>query len=184
MEEKYWIWLSRIEGVGAIKIKRLLEKYKTPKEIWNLPKEELIKQKGLGEKVVEQILNQEYKKNLEQYCYYMKKNKIGMITILDSNYPENLKHIYDPPMILYYKGNKDLLQNENRIAIIGCRQCSPYGKEMAIKFSYELAKKGSIIISGMARGIDSYAHIGCLKAKRKNDCYFRKWVRPNLPKRK
>ena len=94
----------------------------------------------------------------------MKKYKINMITLLDLEYPQKLRHIYDAPVILYYKGNKDLLHNKNIIAMIGCRQCSQYGKEIAIKFSYELAKNKINIISGMAKGIDSYAHIGCMKA--------------------
>lgn len=160
---KYWIWLSRIEGLGPIKIKSLLEKYKTPERIWTLNKSELMQIKGIGENVANNILKKEYRENLEQYVKYMEKYNIGIITIKDEDYPKDLLHIYDAPAILYYKGNKELLHT-NMIAIIGCRDCSLYGKEVSIKFSQELAKKGITIISGMAKGIDSYSHIGCIKA--------------------
>ena len=79
-------------------------------------------------------------------------------------YPEKLTHIYAPPAKLYVLGNETIL-NEPSIAIIGCRQASDYGKKVAYEFAYQLAKKGIIIISGLARGIDSCAHLGAVKAK-------------------
>lgn len=81
-------------------------------------------------------------------------------------YPEKLTHIYAPPAKLYVLGNEDIL-DKPAIAIIGCRQASNYGKKVAYEFAYQLAKKGIIIISGLARGIDSYAHLGAVKAKGK-----------------
>lgn len=160
---EYWIWLSRIEGLGPIKIKELLKQYKTPEDIWNLDKNELMQTKGIGENIADNILKKEYRENLEQYVKYMKKYNIGIMTIKDKDYPKNLLHIYDAPAILYYKGDKELLHT-NIIAMVGCRECSDYGKEVSIKFSYELAKCDITIISGMAKGIDSYSHIGCIKA--------------------
>lgn len=164
---KYWIWLSRIEGLGPIKIKQLLDIYKTPERIWKLSKEELIRTKGIGEKIANKIIDITYRKDLEQYVNYMKKYHIGIITILDNDYPKKLKQIYDAPMILYYKGNKELLNHSHIIGMIGCRECSKYGKQVALSFSYELAKQGICIISGMAKGIDSYSHKGCINAKGK-----------------
>lgn len=159
---EYWIWLSRIEGLGPIKIKELLKQYKTPENIWELDKNKLMQTKGIGENIANSILKKEYRENLEQYVKYMKKYNIGIMTIKDKDYPKNLLHIYDAPAILYYKGDKELLHT-NIIAMVGCRECSDYGKEVSIKFSYELAKCGITIISGMAKGIDSYSHIGCIK---------------------
>ena len=160
---EYWIWLSRIEGLGPIKIKELLKQYKRPENIWELDKNKLMQTKGIGENIANSILKKEYRENLEQYVKYMKKYNIGIITIDDKDYPKKLLHIYDAPAILYYKGDKKLLHTDI-IAMIGCRECSNYGKEVSIKFSYELAKNGITIISGMAKGIDSYSHIGCIKA--------------------
>lgn len=161
---EYWIWLSRIEGLGPIKTRQLLDRFKTPEEIWKLSKEELIKIKGIGEKIANNIVDVSYRENLEQYVEYMKKYNIGMITVFDENYPERLKHIYDAPMLLYYKGNKKLLKYSCIIGMVGCRGCSEYGKQVALSFSNELAKQGVCVISGMAKGIDSYSHIGCIQA--------------------
>ena len=94
------------------------------------------------------------------------KNKIKIIKLGDEKYPENLKHIYSKPQALYVLGNENLL-NEISIAIIGCRNCSKYGAQNAYKFGYELAQKGFCIVSGFARGIDTYAHLGAVKAKGK-----------------
>lgn len=163
-EQCYWIWLSRIEGLGPIKIKKLLEIYKTPEQIWKLSKKELVAIKGIGEKLAEKILDLSYRENLNNYISYMQKYDIGIITIQDENYPEKLKHIYDSPVMLYYRGNKELLTNSKIVAMVGCRECSKYGEYVSKKFSYELAKKGICIISGMAKGIDSYSHLGCIGA--------------------
>lgn len=84
----------------------------------------------------------------------------------DENYPEKLKNIYAPPAKLYLLGDENIL-NMPSIAIIGCRQASDYGKKVAFRFAYELAKKGIVIISGLARGIDTYSHLGAVKANGK-----------------
>ena len=96
----------------------------------------------------------------------IEKSKIKRIQLGDDNYPEKLKNIYCKPQNLYLIGNEDLL-NCKSIAIIGCRDCTDYGKKNSYKFGYELAKKGICVISGLARGIDTFAHIGALKAKGK-----------------
>ena len=89
--------------------------------------------------------------------------KIKVIKLEDKNYPEKLKNIYAKPEKLYVLGNEELLNN-NSIAIIGSRDCTKYGIQNALRFSYGLAKKNICIISGFARGIDTYAHIGAIKA--------------------
>ena len=91
----------------------------------------------------------------------IKKEKIQEIKIEDQNYPEKLRHIYNPPKKLYVLGNSDLL-NKKAIAIIGCRQYSEYGKKASTYFARELAKKDITIISGLAKGIDTYAHQGAI----------------------
>jgi len=92
--------------------------------------------------------------------------EIKIIKIGDEDYPEKMKHIYRPPLKLYVVGNTEIL-NKKGIAIIGCRNCSEYGACNAYKFGYELAKKELNIISGFARGIDTYGHKGAIDAKGK-----------------
>lgn len=166
-KQYYWIWLSRIEGLGPIKTKQLLEIYESPEQIWKISKKELTNIKGIGEKLAEKILDVKYRENLSKYISYMQKYNIGIITIQDKIYPEKLRNIYDSPVILYYKGNKQLLNDSKIVAMIGCRECSEYGKYVSKEFSYELAKKDICIISGMAKGIDSYSHLGCIEARGK-----------------
>lgn len=160
---KYWIWFSRIEKLSVIKKELLLKKFKTPQNIWSLKKQELATITELDENDVKQILEMKYRENLDKYQNYIEKNKIQIITICDTNYPEQLKNIYDKPIVLYALGNTDIL-HKTGVAIVGCRDCSEYGKKTALKIGYELAKKDLCIISGLAKGIDKYSHIGALEA--------------------
>ncbi len=165
-EIQYWIWLSRIEKLGSIKTQKLLKKYGHPKNIWNAKKEELLKVEGIGEETAKQILKEEYRINLNKYEKYMKEHNIELIHIYDKYYPEKLKKIYDPPIVLYIKGDKTIL-SEFSLAIIGCRNHTKYGEIVAKNISYEIAKNKIVTISGLAIGIDSIAHIQTLKAKGK-----------------
>lgn len=87
----------------------------------------------------------------------MIKNSIDIISIQDEEYPEILKNIYDPPLYLYIRGNKKILK-ENSIAIVGCRECTQYGKKVAWELAYNIAKQNINIVSGLAKGIDGVAH--------------------------
>lgn len=159
---KYWIWFSKLENISPKILNNLLHKYKTPQNIWQKAEEDLIAD-GIKEKHIKEILNQKHRQNLDKYVEYMVKNNIGIIKIIDEDYPYKLKSIYDPPVILYYKGNKKIL-NEQSIAIVGCRKCTTYGKNVSIKFACELAKNNINVVSGLAEGIDSYSHIGALNS--------------------
>lgn len=86
-----------------------------------------------------------------------------ILKIEDENYPEKLKNIDNPPKQLYILGNEKILDNFG-LAIIGCRQYSEYGKKVAKELSFKLAKQGINIISGLAKGIDSFSHMGCMVA--------------------
>lgn len=165
-ERKYWVWLSFMKGLGSKRILELLKHYPNPKEIYKLSKKELLKIKGIGEQLANTILEEETRMLAEKQNLYMEKNKIQLLTIEDEEYPEPLKQMYDAPVSLYVKGDISIL-NQFGIAIIGSRQCSDYGKIMTKKFAYGLAKEDVIIISGLAKGIDSYAHLGCLEANKK-----------------
>ena len=94
----------------------------------------------------------------------IKTNQIQVIHIKDENYPQLLKQIYNPPKEIYVIGNKEILK-EKSIAIVGCRDATEYGKKAAKYFAYKLSKRGIHIISGLAKGVDSYAHIGAITAQ-------------------
>ena len=162
-KQRYWIWLSLISNLGSKRKQLLLDIYKKPEDIYKTTYSDLVKIKGIGEKLAKSIIDKKIKEKVGKHIEYMKKHEIGIISIYDKEYPEILKNIYDPPISLYFMGNKEILK-EKSIAIIGCRNASDYGKKAAKYFSYQLANKGLITISGLAKGIDSYAHIGTICA--------------------
>lgn len=158
-DKKYWIWFSLIKGLGVKKKQRLLEIYENPKRIYNQSRNELLKINGIGIETVNNIFDKAIKEAVNKHISYMIKNNIDIIPIVDKNYPQSLKQIYDPPTSLYVKGNKQILNNRG-VAIIGCREASEYGKKASKYFGYNLSKNGVNIISGLAKGVDSYSHIG------------------------
>ncbi len=162
--KRYWIWLSLIPNLGVKRKQKLLEIYQNPEEIFNAKEKELIKIGGIGENTIKNILDIKVRQIVDKHIEYMWKNKIGIITIQDKEYPKILKKIYDSPISLYYKGNKNILENQ-AFGIVGCRDATEYGKSAAKYFSYNLTKKGFNIISGLAKGVDSYAHIGSICAQ-------------------
>lgn len=106
-----------------------------------------------------------------------------IIKIGDKDYPESLKNIYDPPEKLYVMGDEKIL-NEFGIGIVGTRMASMYGKDITKSLAYGLAKHGINVISGMARGIDTEAHIGTLMAKGKTIAVLGSGFRTYLSRRK
>lgn len=159
--KRYWIWLSLIKNLGSKRKLKLLELYKNPEGIYKLTKEELININGIGEAIANDIIISKNEKILNYHIKYMKENNIKIININEREYPQALKKIYDPPISLYVKGNIEKLNNKN-IGIVGCRECTTYGKKSAEYFSYNLSKQNINIVSGLAKGIDSYAHLGSL----------------------
>lgn len=157
--KKYWIWLSIID-ISPEKIKQCLEKYNI-ETLWKLKKEI---NKFFTKEEIEKIQNLKYRKNLILHEQYMLEHNIELITIYDEDYPEKLRYINNPPICLYCLGNKEIFKQKS-IAVIGSRECSNYGKTMSQAFSYLMAKNNIAVISGLAKGIDSAAHIGAMQAK-------------------
>lgn len=102
--------------------------------------------------------------------------EIKCLTIKNEEYPQKLKEIINPPKKLYVMGNSKILNGE-MIAMVGGRECSKYGKGVAQKLGYELGKKKIMVVSGMARGIDAYSHIGAIQAGIPTIAVLRMWGR-------
>lgn len=135
-------------------------------------KEELIllNLANIGKKTLEKLsmekinsIKKEREKDLEVELKLIKKHNVEIVTIFDENYPKLLKEIYSPPIVLYVMG-KILKEDEFAIAIVGSRFASVYGITTAERLGYELASKGVVVVSGLARGIDTAGHKGALKA--------------------
>lgn len=156
------VGLNLVAEIGTIRLNRLLEVFGTPENILKAPYEKLISVFGIGEKIAHNITSLKAG-DIEQELGLARKHNLKIITRDDSDYPENLKNIYDPPIVLYVKGNLNA-QDKLSIAIVGSRRASFYGLTAAEKFAYELAGLGVNIVSGLAYGIDTQAHKGALRA--------------------
>lgn len=158
---KYWLALSFIPGIGRVLYKKLVEHFGSPEKIFSLSAEELKRIDGIGEKLARSILDYNWKEEVAKEISLIQQGNVQVITLSDEEYPENLKKIYDPPTFIYLKGNikKD---DERAIAIVGSRKATTYGRLMAEKLSRELVYNGVTVVSGMARGIDTFSHKGAL----------------------
>ncbi len=162
MDKKYWVSLLNSTLISSKKLQKLLKYFNSGEKIWNASNKELEESKVLTFKEIIELKKWIYKNNPEEIWLKLKNDGIKVVTIKEKKYPFLLKSIYDPPPLLYYKGQ--LIKTENTIAIVGSRKATPYGKKVAEQISKRLSEIGLTIISGMARGIDSYSHKGALIA--------------------
>lgn len=161
------VLLNMIPSLGCVSIRRLLEKYNSPSRIFSESEYNLSRIEGITARKISAIKKAESTLDLDAELNLAKENGINIVTILDSRYPESLKNIYDPPPVLYIKG--DLLDCDyNAIAIVGSRRASFYGISTASRLSSQLANLGITIVSGLARGIDTASHRGALQVKGRN----------------
>lgn len=158
----YWLALSLTPGVGSILIKRLLDRFKTPEAVFRASLKELVRIEGLGEKVAGEIRKGPSEKAVKGELSLLEKTGGKVVTLKDGDYPTRLKDIYDPPALLYLRGELRI-EDELAVAIVGSRKTSAYGREVTEKIGEDLARHGVTVVSGMARGIDSVAHKGALQ---------------------
>ncbi len=157
-----WIALKMIPNLGNIIYKRLLEKFGDPEAIFRARLDELLEIEGMRAATAKNIIAQAWQGDPEAEVAKLKKSGTRVITFFDSCYPQDLKEIHDPPPLLYLKGN-NIPQNKMVIAVIGSRNPTHYGLKITKEICKSLAIRNIVIASGMARGIDSAAHWGCLK---------------------
>ncbi|MDD3840422.1 MAG: DNA-processing protein DprA [Clostridia bacterium] len=161
--KKYLIWLYSVPGLGLYRTRKLLEYFGDAEQVWKADADQLLNVNSIGPKTVEQILKYRDKRKFNQYMMALERLGVNVLTKDSKSYPENLKNITDSPELLYVRGAFG--ENDDKaIAIVGSRNATYYGIKMAKRFSYELAKMGITIVSGMARGIDTFAHQGALDA--------------------
>lgn len=156
----YWVWLSTIKGIGSITARKLLTKFHTPDNIFYADKHELLGVKDIGEVTADRIINSRalgYTENILEKCL---KHDIKLLCLDNPLYPDIAKSITSLPILLYYKGC--LIEHSIGVGIVGTRRCTEYGKRVAVDAAEFLVKHNIPIISGMAKGIDSYAHSACL----------------------
>jgi len=158
----YDIWLSSINGIGPATFEYLINCFKTSENIWNSNIKDFTNI-NINKKILDKILDTNYKNTILSEINFLYKNNIQIITQDSLIYPNELKLIKRPPKILYLLGNQNIL-NTFSLAIVGSRYHSLYGANIAQKFAFDLSKSGITIVSGLAKGIDSYSHKGTLLA--------------------
>ncbi len=155
------ISLNLIPQIGSVRLKELLKYFDQPQAIFNASRQELVSL--MGQRLGESIASFD-QKCLKNDLALARESGVSIITCFDQDYPQLLKEIPGSPIVLYVLGSI-IAQDNLAIGIVGSRRASLYGLSSAEKFAAELCSHGITIVSGMARGVDTYAHRGALKAK-------------------
>ncbi|EGJ29684.1 MULTISPECIES: DNA-processing protein DprA [Moorena] len=166
-ERAYWLAWSEVPGIGSVLLQRLHQQFGTLAEAWKASASELGAVEGFGVRLIERVVKMRGQYLPEQLLeQHLVKNPCFW-TPADGEYPRLLLEIPSPPPRLYYSGVVDLAENYGSkpiVGIVGTRNPSEYGKRWTRKISATLAKHGFTVVSGMAVGIDTQAHRGCLEA--------------------
>lgn len=164
--EKYFMAaMGGADGLGNKSIAHLVKFFGSAEAAWSADAYDLIKS-GIRRKSLEAFLDfrRQHPNAPENLVSYCERQKINLCCIVDEDYPPLLKEIDTPPMFFYYRGRLQPLAQ--RIGIVGSRHNTPYGQEVALELGEQLAAAGLTVVSGAARGIDSFAHRGALKSGR------------------
>ena len=160
---KYWLWLSSLRQLGSAKVFSLIDHFGTPENVFFADEGDLRENAGLSKRQLEEVLlrNLDPAERILEQCDRL---SLRVMTLQDADYPERLKNIHVPPSVLYVKGRLPAMDEEAALTVVGVRQSTPYGTQVASRLSYRLARAGMLIVSGLATGIDAAAHAGALQA--------------------
>jgi DNA processing protein len=162
MEDKiYWVAVNLVKGIGAVRLRALLDYFGDLKTAWNAPADALM-QAGLSEKVAARLVEVRSTKDLQKMAEWIEKHDIQVFTWNDENYPAILKEIDQPPPVLYVRGK--ILPEDNRAAaVVGTRKVTAYGRQVTEEIIHHLVQNGFTVVSGLARGVDGIAHQAALQ---------------------
>jgi len=158
----YWVGFNHIKGIGAVRMRALLDYFGDLSRAWQAPAEALA-QAGLSPKIIENLQKFRAQASLEQIWEQIQAQGITVLTWQDETYPRRLKEIDQPPPVLYLRGQLQP-QDEWAVAVIGTRRITSYGQQVAEDIAATLARSGVTVVSGLARGVDGVAHQAALKA--------------------
>ena len=164
----YIAGLQSLYNVGATHVRRFIEDFGSPYDAWEAVKkvENLKPYTHISNTDKRAIASSAKDEKLDYIIHKIDEYKMDVTTFLDKDFPSILNHIYNPPAILFMRGNRALLDKRlNRIALVGARRCSLYGRNVARMLGKELGKYSTIIVSGGARGIDTHGHEGLLASQ-------------------
>jgi len=161
--KKYLVALYAYPAFGPVRLALLIKYFKSEKAVWEASRKEL-GEVGLTDKIVDGFDKFRKGFEIENYFDELKKRNIHPIVKNDQAYPDSLKELSNAPLVLYYMGDIKILKNPC-VAIVGTRKMTGYGREVTNMFSETLAGAGVVIVSGLARGVDTASHRGALNTK-------------------
>jgi DNA processing protein len=157
-----WLGLKTIPGVGNRLFLHLIQHFGGPEKVFSASRGELLQVEGVNDRLVSFIQGHKIPREVQEDLALAQKNGVRIITFSDTDYPTLLRHIHDPPPVLYVYGR--LYPDSLNMAIVGSRNATSYGRTVTERLGDGLARRGFTVVSGMARGIDAAAHIGALAA--------------------
>jgi DNA processing protein len=161
-EELDWLALRLVPGLGARTAGKLLTRFRTPRAVLRASRTEL-EANGIAGSVAQSIASGCSFDDAALQQEKLLQAGAHLVTMSDPRYPERLKEIFDPPIVLFARGRVELLNSLN-LGIVGTRRPTPYGLAVTERLSSDLARAGLTVVSGMARGVDTAAHRGALGA--------------------
>lgn len=161
-EQKSLLILTHIPQLGAVRIRKLVEFFGSAQAVLEADTASLHEVPGLGLKTAQQIVAWKQNPAWQEDLKLVERYRVKLIIETDALYPSGLRELKDAPVLLYALGTLSA-EDQRSIAVVGTRQASHYGKEMAEQFAADLASYGATVVSGLARGIDTAAHEAALK---------------------
>jgi DNA processing protein len=169
-ELKYWVAFSGVAGIGRVRISQLKEYFGRLQDAWKAPEGKL-KQAGLDSRSIDALMTLRPRISLDAEMEKLERYKVRALVYEDPLYPPRLREIYDYPPVLYVRGSLPA-EDEPCLAIVGTRRPTIYGRQVTEDIVADLARSKIIIVSGLARGIDSVAHRTALDARGKTVAVF------------
>ncbi|HPE16841.1 MAG TPA: DNA-processing protein DprA, partial [Oscillospiraceae bacterium] len=160
---KYWLWLMTRPGMKNAVARRAVEQFASPEGAFFADAEDYRAAGGFSEREIAALADKS-ESGAEEILARCHALGVWVLTMQDADYPDRLKNIYDPPVLLYGMGRRILFDEEVAVAVVGTRSCSPYGASAAQRLGFQLGRGGAVVVSGLARGVDSEAVRGALRA--------------------
>ena len=160
---KYWLWLTNLEGLTIQQRLALLEHFGQPDKVYFGDSGEYALVEGMTRQAMAALADKSLD-GADKILGDCQSLGLRIITIQDAEYPDRLRNIYDPPLVLYVQGRMPAFDDEVAIAMVGSRKVSPYAQMMGEKLAFQMAGLGAVIVSGLAAGGDAAAHRGALRA--------------------
>lgn len=158
----YWVGFNLVKGIGAVRLKQVLDFYGSLEIAWDSPSSGLISA-GLPQKVIENFIQVKQQVDLDRIMDRIAGQNIRVMTWQDSDYPRRLKEINQSPPVLFVRGSINV-EDDWAVAVVGTRRVTPYGRQVAAEIARFLAQNGITVVSGLARGVDAISHQTALQS--------------------